>query len=45
VLAVPLTLLVKATPVDSDPQAGCAAALLGSRPTPIEPPEPAPDPA
>ncbi len=32
VLAVPLTLLVKAILVDSDPQAGWAAALLGSAP-------------
>ena len=38
VLAVPLTLLVKAILVDSDPRAGWAAALLGSRP-------PAPDPS
>jgi len=40
VLAVPLTLLVKAILVDSDPRAGWAAALLGSPP----PPEPEPDP-
>jgi AI-2 transport protein TqsA len=38
VLAVPLTLLVKAVLVDSDPRAGWAAALLGS-------PPPAPDPS
>jgi len=37
---VPLTLLVKAILVDSDPRAGWAAALLGSPP----PPEPEPDP-
>ena len=36
VLAVPLTLLVKAILVDSDPQAGWAAALLGS-PPPVGP--------
>ena len=40
VLAVPLTLLVKAILVDSDPRAGWAAALLGSPP----PPNPEPDP-
>jgi predicted PurR-regulated permease PerM len=39
VLAVPLTLLVKAILVDSDPRAGWAAALLGSPP----PPDPEPD--
>ena len=38
VLAVPLTLLVKAILVDSDPRAGWAAALLGS-----PPPDPQPD--
>ena len=50
VLAVPLTLLVKAILVDSDPEARWAAALLGSPPTtppptskPI-PPEAEPDP-
>jgi hypothetical protein len=40
VLAVPLTLLVKAILVDSDPQAGWAAALLGAPPTPSELSEP-----
>ena len=40
VLAVPLTRLVKAILVDSDPRAGWAAALLGSPP----PPDPEPDP-
>jgi AI-2 transport protein TqsA len=43
VLAVPLTLLVKAILVDSDPQAGWAAALLGSPPTRTELPEDEPD--
>ena len=38
VLAVPLTLLIKAILVDSDPRAGWAAALLGS-----PPPDPEPD--
>ena len=37
VLAVPLTLLVKAILVDSDPRAGWAAALLGSPPPEPEP--------
>jgi len=37
VLAVPLTLLVKAILVDSDPRAGWAAALLGSPPPEAEP--------
>jgi AI-2 transport protein TqsA len=44
VLAVPLTLLVKAILVDSDPQAGWAAALLGSPPAPPEDPEADPAP-
>ena len=44
VLAVPLTLLVKAILVDSDPQAGWAAALLGSPPAPPEAPEADPAP-
>ncbi len=43
VLAVPLTLLVKAILVDSDPRAGWAAALLGSPSSLPKPPEPGPD--
>jgi AI-2 transport protein TqsA len=49
VLAVPMTLLVKAILVDSDPRAGWAVALLGSPSSlpkpPVAEPEPKPDPA
>ena len=40
-LAIPVTLLLKAIFVDSDPRAGWVEALLGSEPSPPKEPKPA----